>query len=89
MLILIQFLGRGWLGGASLLASELVPATSIASTISIMSALAGISSLILNAAAGNLIDCFGYSVLFTVTGIAFPIASYLVWYNYLKSKSAT
>ncbi|MEI6588523.1 MAG: MFS transporter [Verrucomicrobiota bacterium] len=89
MLILIQFLGRGWLGGASLLASELVPATSIASTISIMSALAGISSLILNAAAGHLIDCFGYSVLFTVTGIAFPIASYLVWYNYLKSKSAT
>jgi len=86
MLILVQFLGRGWLGGSSLLASELVPASSIATTISLMSALAGISSLLLNAVAGRLIDHFGYSLLFTVTGIAFPVASLLIWHFYLRTK---
>jgi MFS transporter, ACS family, hexuronate transporter len=87
MLILVQFLGRSWLSGASLLASELVPSSVIASTISIMSALAGISSLILNAAAGHLINYLGYSLLFTITGLAFPVASYLVWKFYYNSKT--
>ena len=87
MLLLVQFLGRSWLSGASLLASELVPSSIIASTISIMSALAGLSSLVLNAAAGHLIDYFGYSLLFTITGLAFPVASYLIWQFYYKSKS--
>jgi ACS family hexuronate transporter-like MFS transporter len=86
MLLLVQFLGRSWLSGASLLASELVPSSIIASTISIMSALAGLSSLVLNAVAGPLIDRFGYSLLFSITGLAFPLASYLIWKFYYNPK---
>jgi len=59
MLVAAQVIGRGWLNGTTLLASEISLPNRTASVIGVMSAL-------VDAAAGSLVDWLGYSVLFTL-----------------------
>ena len=87
MLIVTQFICHGWLGGTTLLASEIAPPGRMASVIGVMSALGGISSVLLGAAAGALVDRFGYSVLFTLAAVVFPVAGLIVWRCYLAKQS--
>lgn len=84
MLVITQFMSHGWLGGTTLLAAEYCPKERMASVVGVMSALGGISSIVVNAAAGLLVDWFGYSILFLLAVAVFPVAAAIVWRCYLR-----
>lgn len=89
MLIVAQFMSHSWMTGTTLLAAEIVDKGRMASVIGVMSALGGLSSIIVNAAAGTLVDWFGYSALFIIGTGVFPVAAVIVWRCYLRRNAAT
>jgi ACS family hexuronate transporter-like MFS transporter len=58
---------------------ELAPVGTIATTIGILSALSGISSILFNQVAGSLIDQFGYTSLLVAGACLHPLAALVLW----------
>lgn len=83
MLVVGHFICHGWLGGTTLLASEIAPPGRMASVIGVMSGLGGISSVLLGAVVGTLVDRLGYPMLFTISACVFPVAGLVIWRCYL------
>lgn len=89
MLIIAQFMSHSWMTGTTLLAAEIADRRRMASVIGVMSAMGGLSSILVNAMAGALVDWFGYSALFIIGTGVFPIATVIVWWCYLRPRPAT
>lgn len=85
MLIVAQFMSHSWMTGTTLLAAEVADKGQMASVIGVMSALGGLSSIAVNAAAGTLVDWFGYSALFLIGTGVFPVAALIVWRGYFRA----
>jgi ACS family hexuronate transporter-like MFS transporter len=70
-----------WLNMSSVFMGALVPRQALASSIGLMSALGGVTSILFNAVIGPVIDHFGYDVPFFVGACLHPLAAgILAWY---------
>lgn len=68
-----------WIALSSVMVSELAPAGTIATTIGILSALSGVTSILFNQIAGTLVDQFGYTLLFVGGACLHPLAALILW----------
>jgi ACS family hexuronate transporter-like MFS transporter len=68
-----------WIALSGVMVGELAPPGTIATTIGILSALSGASSIAFNQVAGALIDHFGYTALFVGGACLHPLAALVLW----------
>lgn len=79
MITLSLLMTSCWIALSGVMVSELAPAGTIATTIGILSALSGLSSIAFNQVAGSLIDHFGYPALFVAGACLHPLAALVLW----------
>jgi len=79
LITLCLFMTNCWVILAGVMVSELAPKGTIATTIGVLSALSGISSILFNQLAGSLVDHFGYTALFVGGACLHPLAGYILW----------
>jgi ACS family hexuronate transporter-like MFS transporter len=68
-----------WIALSGVMVGELAPPGTIATTIGVLSALSGVSSILFNQVAGTLIDHFGYTALFVAGACLHPLAAFVLW----------
>lgn len=74
-----------WLNMSSVFMGALVPRSTLASAIGIMSALGGVTSIAFNAVVGGIIDRFGYDMPFFIGATLHPVAAgLLAWHFFLR-----
>lgn len=69
----------GWIALSGVMVSELAKPGTIATTIGILSALSGATSICFNQLAGSLVDHFGYTALFVGGACLHPLAALVLW----------
>lgn len=74
-----------WLSLSAILMGSLVPRTSLASALGLMSAIGGMSTIVLNGIAGSLIEHFGYNATLWGGALLYPIAGVLLARQFLFS----
>jgi len=84
LVTLVWVMCATWLNMSSVFMGALVPRHSLASSIGIMSALGGITSIIFNAIVGGIIDVFGYNAPFFVGACLHPVAAVLLAWHFLR-----
>jgi ACS family hexuronate transporter-like MFS transporter len=67
-----------WLSLSAVLMGSLVPRASLPSALGLMSAIGGMSTILLNAVAGGLIEHFGYGATLWCGALLYPIAGVLL-----------
>lgn len=88
LVALVWIMCATWLNMSSVFMGALVPRHMLASSIGIMSALGGVTSIAFNAVVGSIIDHFGYDTPFYVGACLHPIAAVLLAWYFFKSKRA-
>lgn len=68
-----------WIALSGVMVSELAPPGTVATTIGILSALSGVTSILFNQLAGSLVDQFGYTALFVGGACLHPLAALVLW----------
>lgn len=68
-----------WIALSGVMVGELAPPGTIATTIGILSALSGVTSIAFNQIAGTLIDHLGYTSLFVSGACLHPLAALVLW----------
>ena len=84
LLSLVQVMTASWLSFSAVLLSDLVPPRMVGTTVAVMSALGATSGLLLNLAAGPLIEAFGYNHLLAAGALLHPLAALVLWRAYLR-----
>ena len=79
LITLCLFMTNCWVIMSGVMVSELAPPGTIATTIGVLSALSGVTSILFNQLAGSLIDRFGYAPLFVGGACLHPLAAYILW----------
>jgi ACS family hexuronate transporter-like MFS transporter len=74
-----------WLNMSSVFMGALVPRHALASSIGIMSALGGVTSITFNAFVGSIIDHFGYSTPFFIGACLHPLAAVLLTLHFARN----
>lgn len=74
-----------WIALSGVMVSELAPAGTIATTIGVLSALSGITSILFNQLAGSLVDQFGYTALFVLGACLHPLAAWILWRTRIRA----
>ncbi len=82
LVTLVWIMCATWLNMSSVFMGALVPRTSLASAIGLMSALGGITSILFNAVVGTLIDHFGYDLPLYFGAFLHPVAALLLLYRF-------
>lgn len=77
-----------WLNMSSVFMGALVPRSSLASAIGLMSALGGVTSIAFNGVIGSIIDRFGYDAPFWFGACLHPFAAGVLAWHFLRRKSA-
>jgi ACS family hexuronate transporter-like MFS transporter len=72
-----------WLSLSAVLMGSLVPRSSLPSALGLMSAIGGMSTILLNAVAGALIEHFGYGTTLWCGALLYPIAGVLLARRFL------
>jgi len=78
MLVLAYVMANCWLTLMNVLVTEVAPSGSVATTLGVMSALGGATSIAFNYAAGPLVDRFGYDVLFIACALLHPAGALIL-----------
>ena len=73
-----------WLNMSSVFMGSLVPRHSLASSIALMSALGGCTSIAFNAVVGTIIDRFGYDIPFYFGACLHPLAAILLAWHFFR-----
>ena len=84
LLSLVQVMAASWLSFSAVLLSDLVPPRMVGTTVAVMSALGATSGLLLNLAAGPLIQAFGYNHVLAAGSLLHPLAALILWRAYLR-----
>lgn len=84
LVTLVWVMCATWLNMSSIFMGALVPRHSLASSIGIMSALGGVTSIAFNAVVGTIIDHFGYNAPFFVGACLHPLAAALLAWHFLR-----
>ncbi len=79
LITLSLFMTNCWIALSGVMVSELAPKGTIATTIGILSALSGVTSILFNQLAGSLVDQFGYAALFVGGACLHPLAAWILW----------
>jgi ACS family hexuronate transporter-like MFS transporter len=77
-----------WLSLSAVLMGSLVPRSSLPSALGLMSAIGGMSTILLNAAAGALIEHFGYGATLWCGALLYPVAAVLLARRFLSPAPA-
>lgn len=85
LVTLVWVMCATWLNMSSVFMGALVPRHSLASSIGIMSALGGVTSIAFNAVVGTIIDRFGYEVPFYVGACLHPVAAVLLGWHFFRA----
>lgn len=85
LVTLVWVMCATWLNMSSVFMGALVPRHSLASSIGIMSALGGVTSIAFNAGVGTIIDHFGYEVPFYVGACLHPVAAVLLAWHFFRA----
>lgn len=89
LVTLVWIMCATWLNMSSVFMGALVPRHSLASSISVMSALGGVTSIAFNACVGSIIDRFGYDVPFFVGACLHPLAAVVLIRHFLRNRTLT
>lgn len=79
LITLCLFMTNCWIALSGVMVSELAPKGTIATTIGVLSALSGVTSILFNQLAGSLVDQFGYTALFVGGACLHPLAAWILW----------
>jgi ACS family hexuronate transporter-like MFS transporter len=79
LITLCLFMCNCWVALSGVMVSELAPKGTIATTIGVLSALSGVTSILFNQLAGSLVDQFGYTALFVGGACLHPLAAAILW----------
>lgn len=87
LVTLVWVMCSTWLNMSSVFMGSLVPRHSLASSIALMSALGGCTSIAFNLVVGTIIDRFGYDVPFYIGACLHPLAAALLAWHFLRKPS--
>jgi ACS family hexuronate transporter-like MFS transporter len=88
LVTLVWVMCATWLNMSSVFMGSLVPRHSLASSIALMSALGGCTSIAFNAVVGTIIDRFGYDIPFFFGACLHPLAAGLLAWHFFRKPSA-
>lgn len=88
LVTLVWIMCATWLNMSSVFMGALVPRSSLASAIALMSALGGVTSILFNAVVGGIISRFGYDAPFYVGACLHPLAAGLLAWRFLRARPA-
>jgi ACS family hexuronate transporter-like MFS transporter len=64
--------------------ADLVPRSSVATAVGVLSAVGGITSVLFNLIAGWLVGSVGYTPLLLVGALLHPLAAVVIWRTYTR-----
>jgi ACS family hexuronate transporter-like MFS transporter len=73
-----------WLTITNVFVADLVPRSSVATAVGVLSAVGGITSVLFNLVAGWLVGSFGYTPLLLVGALLHPLAAVVIWRTYTR-----
>jgi MFS transporter, ACS family, hexuronate transporter len=77
-----------WLTITNIFVADLVPRSSVATAVGVLSAVGGLTSVLFNLVAGWLVGSFGYTPLLLIGALLHPIAAVVIWRTYTRRGAA-
>ncbi len=78
-----------WLFLTNVFVADLVPRSAVATSVGVLSATGGITSVLFNLVAGWLVGNFGYTPIILIGSLLHPLAAVVLWRAYGRAKPAS